>query len=259
MAHATGLHGAVWGPLARRLDGWHCRALDLRGHGDSPVPGDDDLHWSGFGRDVRSVVESVGGPVVGVGHSLGGVAMLMAALDAPELFSALVLYEPALRMETGALDPALAQMQAWMVKGAASRRARFSSRAEALCNYAVKQPFADIQAETLHAYVQHGFRDTADGAVELKCLPSVEAQIFARTHEHDAVRSLHDLSCPVVIVRGEDTDPQQVRSAEGLAAVLARPARILPGADHFGPLVQPTAFAAIVRDAVGELGLATPS
>ncbi|WUV51466.1 alpha/beta hydrolase [Nocardia vinacea] len=257
LAHATGLHGAVWGPLARRLDSWHCWGLDLRGHGDSLVPDGDDLHWSGFGRDVRSVVERVGGPVLGVGHSLGGVAMLMAALDAPELFSALVLYEPALRMETGALDPGLAQLQSWMVKGAASRRSRFSSRAEALSNYAVKQPFAAIQAAALHAYVQHGFRDTTDGAVELKCLPSVEAQIFARTHEHDAVHSLHDLSCPVVVVRGEDTDPHQIRSAESLADTVSRRVRIMRGADHFGPLAQPAAFAAVVRDAVDELGLST--
>ena len=178
MAHATGLHGAVWGPVAGHLNGWHCWGLDLRGHGDSPVPMGDDLHWSGFGRDVQSVVEFIGGPVLGIGHSLGGMAMLMAAMDAPELFSALVLYEPALRMETGALNPALSELQSLMVNVAAGRRSRFTTRAEALSNYAVKRPFCDIQAAALHAYVQHGFRDTPDGAVELKCRPAVEAQIL---------------------------------------------------------------------------------
>lgn len=255
MAHATGLHGAVWSPVAGHLNGWHCWGLDLRGHGDSPLPAGDDLHWSGFGRDVQRVVEFIGGPVLGVGHSLGGMALLMAAMDAPELFSALVLYEPALRMETEALDPAASELQSMMVNAAAGRRSRFDTRPEALSNYAVKRPFCDIQAAALYAYVQHGFRDTPDGAVELKCRPSVEAQIFARTHEHDALRKLHHLRCPIAVIRGEYTNPQQAHSAESLAAAVARPSRIMFGADHFGPLANPALFAAVVRDAIGELGL----
>lgn len=248
MAHATGLHGAVWGPVARHLGSWHCWALDLRGHGDSPVPAGDDLNWSGFGRDVRCVAESLAGPVLGVGHSLGGVAMLMAALDAPHLFSALVLYEPAMRMDTGDLDPELSRLQSRMVAGAAGRRPRFPSRAEALASYAVRQPFAGVQAEALHAYVRHGFRETAGGDVELKCSPAVESRVFAQTHEHDVACRLGGLECPVVVVCGGDTTPQQTQSSDRLTAALSQSVRVIDGADHFGPLAQPSRFAAVVRD-----------
>lgn len=97
-AHATGMHGLVWKPVIDELiDRAHCIAVDLRGHGDStPRPG-ADLSWELFGGDVLAAVAAIDGDeVIGVGHSLGGAALLMAELAAAGTFTRLFLYEPAL-------------------------------------------------------------------------------------------------------------------------------------------------------------------
>ena len=94
--HATGFHGHVWAPVAAllgdRLDAW---AVDLRGHGDSPAA-TRPTEWAGFGRDVVTATRRLGRPLLGVGHSLGAAALLMAELAEPGTFDELVLYEPAL-------------------------------------------------------------------------------------------------------------------------------------------------------------------
>src|SRR5689334_24454085 len=49
-------------------------ALDLRGHGKSPVADDGDYSINAFVGDVAALIDSLGvAPAVVVGHSLGGV------------------------------------------------------------------------------------------------------------------------------------------------------------------------------------------
>ena len=73
----------VLSELARR--GYPALAVDLRGHGESPFGPPEDFSAPALAQDVWAAVEAhgVSGPVVLVGHSMGGrVAMRMAAIDA---------------------------------------------------------------------------------------------------------------------------------------------------------------------------------
>jgi pimeloyl-ACP methyl ester carboxylesterase len=139
--HATGMHGWAWKVVAQHLaDQFHCWAIDFRGHGDSAVSADDDLHFEGFGRDALAAVDAIGGPgVIGVGHSLGGVALVLAELARPGTFSELILYEPGLRSESALSESQLAY-QAAMIDATRRRRSRFASRDAALAAYARKPP-----------------------------------------------------------------------------------------------------------------------
>ncbi|MCU1367158.1 MAG: hypothetical protein JWN39_2797, partial [Ilumatobacteraceae bacterium] len=99
-AHATGFHAHCWTPVTADLPQLHNVGYDARGHGDTPIGADwaasDHVDWHVYGHDCALVAESLSadGQVLGVGHSMGGAALLMAALAAPELFRGLVLYEP---------------------------------------------------------------------------------------------------------------------------------------------------------------------
>ncbi|MEU7631917.1 alpha/beta hydrolase [Nocardia sp. NPDC049220] len=76
-----------WGARVRMV------LFDLRGHGRSDTPDSASCTIAQLGRDLVTVLESVAatGPVVLVGHSLGGMAVLAAAARFPELFAARVI------------------------------------------------------------------------------------------------------------------------------------------------------------------------
>ena len=80
-------------------------ALDMRGHGDSGWSPDGEYELKVFADDLRQVAQQLGGGVVLVGASLGGLASLLVSLQEPALVSALVLVDITHRVEEqGARD-----------------------------------------------------------------------------------------------------------------------------------------------------------
>ncbi|MFC6009635.1 alpha/beta fold hydrolase [Nocardia lasii] len=72
-----------WGSRVRMV------FFDLRGHGRSGTPSTDSCTVAQLGRDVAMIIRECApsGPVVVVGHSLGGMAVLAAAAQFPALFA----------------------------------------------------------------------------------------------------------------------------------------------------------------------------
>lgn len=69
-------------------------AVDIRGHGRSSVP-DRGYDHDDFSSDLAALIERLGcGPVVAVGHSLGGVIVSSLAVEHPELVQAVVSVDP---------------------------------------------------------------------------------------------------------------------------------------------------------------------
>jgi pimeloyl-ACP methyl ester carboxylesterase len=69
-------------------------AADLRGHGRSSVP-DKDFDPRTFADDLAALMVEVRcGPVVAIGHSLGGVIASVLAVEHPELVVAVVGVDP---------------------------------------------------------------------------------------------------------------------------------------------------------------------
>jgi pimeloyl-ACP methyl ester carboxylesterase len=83
LLHAGGERRRVWDPVVTSLasSGLRAVAFDLRGHGESSGQG---TTLDAFAEDVREMICREGGPIVVVGASLGGLAML-AALAEPSV------------------------------------------------------------------------------------------------------------------------------------------------------------------------------
>jgi pimeloyl-ACP methyl ester carboxylesterase len=238
-AHATGFHGSVWQPLASYLtDRFRCLAIDLRGHGLSETPESATLAWSGMGDDVESVLTSdllgSGRAVHGIGHSLGGAALVQAAGRRPEAFRSLWLYEPVivgpgLLFGAGAPNP--------LADGAARRRASFASFDEALANFSSKPPLDALHPDALAAYVTGGFAPRADGTVTLRCTPATEAAVFRGAADSRAWDVLPGLDAPVAIVAGRDDGFGPVAFAVPIVDRLRRGTLVeRRHLGHFGPL-----------------------
>jgi pimeloyl-ACP methyl ester carboxylesterase len=257
LVHATGFCAAVLAPLATRLgDHFHCIALDARAHGQSERPPGDDFGWYGFAADVHAVVDHLGlDSPVGVGHSCGGAALLLAEQTRPGTFSSLYCYEPIVYTGDEPLVPAADGNP--LAAGALRRRDLFASRPEALANFSSKAPFDHLDADVLTAYIDNAFRPTPDG-LRLRCRPADEALVYAHALAHDAFAGLRRVSCPVTLVCGSETDAMGPGALRRMAGRLPHSrVEVMSGLGHFGPLEDPRGLARSV-EAAAVRGGSTP-
>ena len=90
IAHGLYGSGRNWGVIARRLsDRREVVAVDMRNHGDSPWA--DSQSYPDMAADLAGVIESLGGPVDLMGHSMGGKAAMQLALTRPDLIHRLIV------------------------------------------------------------------------------------------------------------------------------------------------------------------------
>lgn len=265
LSHATGFHAhcyeAVAAPLTARF---RVYALDYRGHGLTAAPDGWQVDWTRFGDDALAVGRAIApdGGLVGVGHSMGGAALLMAAHRDPALFDHLVLFEPiAMPNDVGA-DVSMEDQP--IVVGARRRRRSFPSHEEAIANYREKLPLSLMTPEVLRAYVEHGFRpvdagDGADGAVELRCTPEIEAGIFMSSRENGVWDLLPEVTTPTTVVSGFVEPEQPSARCEAIAERIPGSRFVLiPHQSHLGPFSHPDEFADLVLAEVGAEPLTRP-
>lgn len=90
--HGLDSDADVWRPVIELLDDHTCVAIDLPGHGASPVS-DDPARYEreSLLADIDDVLADLDDPVVLVGHSLGGYLGMAHALTRPDAVAAMVL------------------------------------------------------------------------------------------------------------------------------------------------------------------------
>lgn len=255
LSHATGFHGRVWEPVAGLLaDRFGSVALDYRGHGDTIAPPEWAVDWSGYGDDVTAVARAVWRPggLIGVGHSMGGAGLLMAALRQADLFRAIVVYEPIVIPPEG-MRPASTENP--LAAGARRRRATFDSFEAAISNYAAKPPLNAFTPAALDAYVRGGFRAEDDGSVHLKCTPEHEARTFEASANPELWDRLGEITVPVWVVSGRPHAGEPSMMAPGIAERLPNAQYVEEDdLDHFGPMTHPERIADLVRAVADRTG-----
>jgi len=263
-SHATGFHGRVFAPVAEHLRDHDCVTFDFRGYGDTAAPHRWALTWDGFGddalavaRDVvsrdaeRNAVDATARPrLIGVGHSMGGAGLVMAALRDPQLFAALIVFEPIIfppevRDQAARANP--------LTDVTRRRRRIFASFDEALANFSSKPPLASLAPAALEAYVRHGFTQRSDG-VHIKCDPEFEAQTYGMSAMHDTWRRLGALATPTLVMAGAYAPQSPASIAPRIAELLPNCTFVeWPDRGHFGPLEDPVRFASFIREVAARI------
>ncbi|MFC1824368.1 alpha/beta hydrolase, partial [Thermodesulfobacteriota bacterium] len=183
-AHANGLPGGTYTKLVSYLQQhYSVIAVDKLGH-TPEYPVTDN--WPALLDELIEHIECrADEPVIGVGHSLGGILTFLAAYHRPELFSQIIILEPALLYGPFALLFFFLKKvrlidRVYFVTQTQKRRAEWPDRKEAETYLGKRPPFKQFDPECLRDYVKYGTVKNETG-VKLSFDVEVETDLFKTT------------------------------------------------------------------------------
>jgi pimeloyl-ACP methyl ester carboxylesterase len=247
LAHATGFCAGTYSPLAKRLTP-HLKlaGMDHRGHGKTRAEADPRnlKNWDIFVEDLERFVEFIGGPVIAIGHSLGGVVSLLLAVKRPDLVRALILLDPIILPYSWKwgwyLSKKMGLSKRVPIAARAVRRKRdWPDHETVLKAYRSKGSFKHWQDGFLEAYIAHGLESNGNGSLRLCCDPAWESRCFS-VCPHDVWRYIPQLQCPTLVLYGRESDSFLKPTARRFK--LQYPRAVLKGfpqTSHFVPMERP--------------------
>jgi pimeloyl-ACP methyl ester carboxylesterase len=265
--HGNGFCAGTYSPFLKYLlEDLHIIASDVRGHGGSTHPSGRRIrHWRVFAEDLHAmIVHTSQPPVIGMGHSLGAVTTCISAATHPDLFAALVLIDPVLppKRQLFLMDLLRRlglQGRFPLAKNARQRRSRFRNKQSALKRFAAGHGiFKTWSRDFVEAYLECGLLEKDAETAVLRCDPELEAQIFESVPV-DVWSYAAKIRCPVLVLRGEHSDPLPMESARRLARINSHcHTTTVPGTGHFLPMEKPEACARAILDFIEQQALSQP-
>ena len=211
--HANGYPPDCYKPLFELLKTqYHVFGMHLRPLWKDAKP-QEIQNWHPLSDDLlRFLSDQAVGSVIGVGHSIGAMVTLRAALREPSKFRALVLIDPVLFMPGFMLRWQIVRVLGLgdrlhpLIKGAKKRRRTFDDLETVFRGYRNREIFRYMSDENLRIFIE-GITRKAENGYELVYSPDWEAQIY-RTgmHDFDIWRDLPKLKVPTLFIRGTETD-----------------------------------------------------
>jgi pimeloyl-ACP methyl ester carboxylesterase len=245
LAHANGFPPGTYRKLIELLKPrYHVFTLRSRWL----VPGSDPLEmrtWDDMADDLAHALRARGlEGAVGVGHSMGGVATLLASMKEPGLFRAVVAMDPVLISGVRLLALqvlTLLGLRSRIPPASLARRRResWNSREEAAASYRKKALFLRFDPECFQDYITHGLTETPGGGLRLTIPKAWEARIF-ETSPRAVWERLREVKVPTLVMRGGDSDTLTPEALERVRRTLPGVrTEELPGTTHLFPLEQP--------------------
>ncbi|STX29278.1 hydrolases or acyltransferases (alpha/beta hydrolase superfamily) [Legionella beliardensis] len=207
-AHGNGFPSACYRQLFLALEKhFHCSYIDKIGHNPKfPVT----ENWDYL---VEELIVTVQGkfsqPIIGVGHSFGGVLILLAAIKVPSLFKAVIMIDSPLLGRLKSTLVGLAKMLGLIDKVTPARRAKkrqflWKDKSELITYLRSKPLFKTFNEACLQDYIDFGFKKTEKG-YRLCFNRFIEYLIF-RTIPHDLPRYEGLLTVPTALIYGEQSN-----------------------------------------------------
>jgi pimeloyl-ACP methyl ester carboxylesterase len=183
---------------------------------------EDLTDWHPLSDDLLRFLSSGGpDPVIGAGHSIGGIVTLRAALREPGRFRALILLDPVLFQPSFTLSwnfiraIGLGNKLHPKISGALKRRRTFDNLEILFRGYRSREVFKYFSDENLRIYIEGITKPKADGGFELIYTPEWESHIYLTgMRDFDLWRGLPKLEVPTLIIRGAETDTFLEKAAD---------------------------------------------
>ncbi|HUA29028.1 MAG TPA: alpha/beta hydrolase [Streptosporangiaceae bacterium] len=266
--HGYALSQDVWHYQRRALAGAGRLVFwDQRGHGRSGLPGEERVSIGRLGADLHAVIAAVApgpGPVVLVGHSMGGMTIMALARLHPELFGTKIVGVALISTAAGGVDPTfwIPVLLRPIARHAAPPVLRGVSQAGPAALVERARHAGGDLAFLGTRFVAFGDPDVSPTVVDflervIRATPvGIVAEFYLALIRHDERASLGVLGqVPVTVVVGErDRVVPQDRADELAAEIPGADLVRVPGAGHAVILEQPELVNDAIRSLLAEAG-----
>ncbi len=260
--HANGYPPACYRPLLTCLaEDFHVTAMLQRPLWEESKP-QDIRDWTPLTDDLLRYLDAHHTePLACVGHSLGGIVALRAALREPQRFSSLALLDPVLfppyfiHLWQVLFHLKLGYRLHPLVESARRRRRQFDDLERLFDGYRRKTIFKYFDDQALRTYVEGIACKTEAGHYQLCYSPEWEARIYVTGvwRDMDIWRNLPHLQTPTLIVRGGETDTFWERTGNLVKRKQPRVrVEALERATHLVPLERPNEVSELIRSFMKE-------
>ncbi|MDA7601314.1 alpha/beta hydrolase [Gammaproteobacteria bacterium] len=249
--HATGFNAQTYTILLDKLNNKfnseiNIYALDQRGHGLSKaeaVP-ENLTSWAPFLEDGLEFVDSLSGPIICSGHSMGAVIAAKVASKRKNKQIKLFMIEPVLfgpeQAKIWRASQAKPGNKPNIADGAAKRRRHFDSIEEALKSYEGRGAFKTWGSEWIKDYLIGGTQKSSNEGIELSCTPEWESMTF-KSSSMDTWDFLEDIEIQTFTIAAAPEENSGTTFSEDARKALlglgsAWELEEIEGASHFLPM-----------------------
>ncbi len=238
MLHGFGVSGHMFDEFAARAQGmYHLIAVDQRGHGDSDWAPDGDYSRDAFIADVEALRQALElDSFLLMGHSMGGLNAATYTAKYPTRVTSLVLVDVGPEAAKDGVDNIMRFTQA-------PAELEFEEFVQNAMRFNNRRTRENIEERMRHRLKQlpngkwtwkfdNRFRDKESGL-----------RIGSEATNEEVWALFRSISCPVLLVRGEQSDVLTQPIAERCATELANcKLVVVPGAGHSVPGDNPDGF-----------------
>ena len=205
--HANGFPAGVYEPLLSSLkENFSLKALHIRPTWLNIGLPPNNRSWQLYADDLISFIErEYNSAIVGIGHSMGASATILAALKRPDLFKALILIEPAM------VSPSIATMARLLpksmmnriqpAKGTLTKKDSWENREDFLEYCKQHKLYKNFSDSSLISMAKSGVIDSQNGSVTLAFPKIWEAHNY--TQPPAMMAAIKQLKMPCVAIRGK--------------------------------------------------------
>jgi len=256
-AHANGLPTATYDVLLTKLAAhYRVSQIPLIGH-DAMYPVTNN--WTHLKKQlIHSIEKQANEPLIGVGHSLGGALTLMAVLERPDLFKAVIMLDV----------PTFSHLESLVVRAAKAtgfidnitpanksktRRTQWPGREQAIEYFRSRRMFSNFHDQCLLDYIDSALEENDQGSLDLAYKLDVEMAVY-RTIPHTLVLNRSMLRVPMGVLVGKQTDTVRKNQYLRMKNKLGFSGKRITGT-HMFPLEYPVETATNIRELLHRMGI----
>ncbi len=180
-AHANGFPSKTYGKMFSVLeDGFNIGFLDRHAHNpDFPVSDGWDFLKEELRNEIKTRYDQ---PIIGLGHSLGGILHLLTAAENPELYKKIILLDAPVISRISSLGVKMMKKFKPLEKYSPAfhtkfRRNLWRDKTEAFEHFYKKEKFRRFDEDVLRDYIEYGTTENEKG-ISLFFKPKIEAEIY---------------------------------------------------------------------------------